>query len=230
MERALRIRLRRFRMGDLIDGMLHQRNLDIQFTLYATSAGKGQELYVSPKNYDPDFTPLHEKLTRLDVFGQPWFLKVASDTAFEESHESHTAFVIFCFGIVVSCLLGAMFFVLANQRQRALLLASSMTEDARAKNMELKNHHERFTLALESSAMGIWSLHFADNSLQWDAYMYVLFGTNTDHKLLTYDRFFMWVHNDDRQRVFEEIAQAIEGKTGYDTEYRMSGQITVFIM
>jgi signal transduction histidine kinase len=51
--------------------------------------------------------------------------------------------------------------------------------------------------------------------------MYVLFGVTSNSQVLTYDRFFTWVHSDDRQRVFEEIAQAIEGKKGYDTEYRI---------
>lgn len=210
-----------FRMGDLMNGILQQRQPDVQFTLYASSVGNGQELYSFKQDYNQKFTPAYEKVSRIDIYGQRWFLKVESNKIFEENHNSRTALLVFWFGCVISVLLCGIFYVLASQRQRALLLASSMTEDVRHKNAELKHNQERFELALESSAMGVWSLRFSDNSLQWDNYMYVLFGVAPDNHLLTYDRFFTWIHNDDRQRVFEEIAQAIEGKTGYDTEYRI---------
>ncbi len=210
-----------FRMGDLMDGILQERHLTAQFTLYSSSPTAGQELYNSAKNDDQHFTPAYQKTHPLEVDGQPWFLKVVSVKAFEQNHNSHQTLIVVSFGFILSFLLCAIFYVIVNERQRALLLAGSMTEDMRVKNVQLKHNQDRFELALESSAMGIWSLHFADNSLQWDSYMYVLFGLSADDAKLTYDRFFMCVHNDDRQRVFEEIAQAIEGKKGYDTEYRI---------
>lgn len=210
-----------FRMGDLMDGILQEHHLTVQFTVYSSSPTAGQELYSSPKHDDQYFTPAYQKTHTLEVDGQPWFLKVVSVQAFEQNHNSHQTLVVVSFGFILSFLLCAIFYVIVNERQRALLLAGSMTEDMRVKNVQLKHNQDRFELALESSAMGIWSLHFADNSLQWDSFMYVLFGLSTGNAKLTYDRFFMCVHNDDRQRVFEEIAQAIEGKKGYDTEYRI---------
>jgi PAS domain S-box-containing protein len=210
-----------FRMGDLMDGIFQQHQLDVSFTLYADDVDSEQKLYASSKNYTQDAHSAFHNIRRLELYGQPWILTVDSDKAFEKNHNSNMALTVFCFGVAISFLLFAMFFVLANQRQRALSLARIMTEDVRAKNAELKHNQERFELALESSAMGIWSLHFADNLLQWNSFMYVLFGVRAESTLLTYDRFFTWIHNDDRQRVFEEIAQAIEGKKGYDSEYRI---------
>ena len=210
-----------FRMGDLMDGILQEHQLNTQFTLYSTGSTGEQELYNSAKNIDKDFSPAFQKVRHMELNGQPWLIKVVSDKNFEESHNSHQALIIASFGFIISFLLCAIFYVVVSERQRALLLASSMTEDMRLKNVQLKHSQERFELALESSAMGIWSLHFADNSLQWDSNMYALFGMSADSASVTYDRFFMCVHNDDRQRVFEEIAQAIEGKKGYDTEYRV---------
>jgi len=115
----------------------------------------------------------------------------------------------------------AIFFVLANQRQTALILAKEMTANVRAKHIQLKTNQERFELALESSSMGIWSLNLSDKHVQWDHSMYALFGMADNNSLSSYESFLSLLHTDDRQRVFEEIANAIEGKQGYDTEYRI---------
>ncbi|GGY81941.1 ATPase [Cellvibrio zantedeschiae] len=211
-----------FRMGDLMDGVLQQRKLNMHFTLYAgDSAAPGQELYASAKTSQENFTPAYEKVLHLELYGQPWLLKVVSDEVFERSHKSHLALIVFAFGVVINFLLCAIFYVLVNQRQHALSLAQIMTEDVQAKNAQLKNNQERFELALESSAMGIWSLRFGDDHMQWDSSMGALFGVHTEEPISTYERFLSFVHKDDRQRVYAEIAQAIEGKKGYDTEYRV---------
>lgn len=211
-----------FRMGDLMDGILLQRKLNIHFTLYAgTSTQAEQELFHSVQMQDADFTPAYTKNTQLEFFGQPWLLHVVSNKAFERQHKSHLPLIALVLGVVINFLLCAIFYVLVSQRQRALLLAETMTEDVRAKNAQLKNNQERFELALESSAMGIWSLRFGDNHMQWDASMYALFGLSDSGPLSTYENFLALVHKDDRQRVFAEIVQAIEGKKGYDTEYRI---------
>lgn len=211
-----------FRMGELMNGILQQRKLDIHFVLYAgNSAQADQELYHSAQGYDENFTPSYVKTVKLELYGQPWFLYVVSDKIFEQKHKSYLPLITLVLGIFINFLLCAIFYVLVNQRQRAVLLAQEMTEDVRAKNAQLKNSQERFELALESSAMGIWSLRFSDNHMQWDAFMYSLFGLADDTQLSTYENFLTLVHKDDRQRVFEEIVQAINGKRGYDTEYRI---------
>lgn len=211
-----------FRMGDLVEGLLPQQKLDIYFTLYAGNSIKTEkELYRSPQLSEENFTPAYTKIAHLELYGQPWLLHVVSDQNFERKHKSYLPLVSLVLGIFINLLLCTIFYVLVNQRQRALLFAEKMTEDVRAKNAQLKNSQERFELALESSAMGIWSLRFGDNHMQWDASMYALFGLGNTGALSTYESFLTLVHQDDRQRVFAEVAQAIEGKKGYDTEYRI---------
>lgn len=209
-----------FRMGDLMNGILQERKLDINFTLYAGELAQAeQELYSSAHNHD--HIPEYVRDRQLELFGQPWLLHAVSDMQFERQHKSHLPLIALVIGIVINFLLCAIFYVLVNQRQRALALAESMTEDVRAKNAQLKHSQERFELALESSAMGIWSLRFSDNHMQWDSFMYSLFGMAFNDDISIYERFLVLVHEDDRQRVFGEIAQAIEGRKGYDTEYRI---------
>lgn len=211
-----------FRVGDLMDGILLQRNLQVEFSLYAGRAlVPQQELYRSKLAAENALSPTHQKYVQLELYGQPWLLSVVSNVQFEQQHKSYLPIIVFIVGVVIDCLLCAIFYVLATQRQRALVLAETMTEDVRAKNVQLKHSQERFELALESSGMGIWSLRFSDNYMQWDASMYALFGLVDNNSLTTYESFLALVHQEDSQRVFMEIAQAIEGKKGYDTEYRI---------
>ena len=210
-----------FRMGDLINDGIPRGNF-INFTLYAgETANKTLELYNSLGAEDEKLSPAFSEARQFVVMGQPWLVNVVSNKNFEARHHSYVALIALALGLFISFLLCAMFYVLAGQRQRALLLAEKMTEDVRAKNQQLKSNQERFELALESSAMGVWSLNFNDKHLQWDVSMYALFGLPNGRVLSSYESFLTLVHSDDRQRVFEEIAQAIEGQMGYDTEYRI---------
>jgi len=211
-----------FRMGDLTRGVLHQKRSTLRFTLYGgETADQTQILFNSHDTSDQAFAPAYTKNYSLQVFGQPWLLKASSDPLFEQKHLSHMPFIALILGIFISVLLSVMFYVLANQRQRAVLLAESMTEDARAKNVQLKNSQARFELALESSSMGVWSLDPVTKKMQWDAAMYRLLGINYESLAATYENFVVQIHQDDRIRVTEEIARAIEGRKGYDIEFRV---------
>ncbi len=211
-----------FNTRDLLAELLPQRNLQIEFSLYAgRAADKSRSLFESPQINENLFTPAHHKYVQLELYGQPWLLYAESNAEFEQQHTSHLPVITLLVGIFIDCLLCAIFYGLVTQRQRALLLAKSMTEDARVINAQLKHSQDRFELALESSGMGIWSLRFSDNNMQWDASMCALFGLTDNNSLTTYESFLALVHREDTQRVFMEIAQAIEGKKGYDTEYRI---------
>lgn len=209
------------RMGDLMDGLLQKGQLNMRFSLFAGEILPKELLYASGERTPSAEVPVYHANRQINLYGQSWRLLADSDLPFEQKHKFNTTYIVLTFGVVVSILLSLIFYVLVSQRQRALSIAHAMTNDMRKKNVELKHNQERFELALESSAMGVWSLHFGDNLLEWDSYMYILFGVEVEKTALTYDRFFTWIHSDDRQRVFEEIAQAIEGKIGYDTEYRV---------
>ncbi|MET0357068.1 MAG: CHASE domain-containing protein [Cellvibrio sp.] len=211
-----------FRMGDLMSSISPQRSKYINYVVYAgESANTTQELYNSNASDAEKFSPAFVENRQITLFGQPWFLHITTNEHFEKHYNSRASVVAFMMGLVISFLLCVMFYVLASQRQRALLIAEEMTADVREKNLQLKNNQERFELALESSLMGIWSLNLSDKHVQWDASMCALFGLANGHALSTYESFLSLVHTEDRQRVFEEIARAIEGREGYDTEYRI---------
>lgn len=218
-----------FRMGDLMHGLLRQQQAsNIEFIMFAgDAADPRQELYNSNENINvttkltENFSPAYTQDRTVTLFGQPWLVRAFSNKEFERQHKSYSAVMALVIGTCVSLLLCLTFYVLARQRQRAILLAEKMTENVRAQHIQLKNSQERFQLAIESSSIGIWSLQFSDKHMQWDDSMYALFGLADGKKLTTYESFLALVHNDDRQRVFAEIAHAIEGKLGYDTEYRI---------
>lgn len=217
-----------FRMGDLMDGLLQQRGLNVDFIVYAGDfADARQELYSSAVEQSSiaknsgKFTPAYTQDRTVTLFGQPWLIHALSNKEFERQHKSYAAVMALIIGTCISLLLCVTFYVLARQRQQAMLLAEKMTENVRAQHIQLKNSQERFQLAIESSSIGIWSFRLNDKHMQWDDSMYALFGLVDGKKITSYESFLALVHAADRQRVFEEIARAIEGKLGYDTEYRI---------
>ncbi|RYZ96223.1 MAG: hypothetical protein EOO68_17200, partial [Moraxellaceae bacterium] len=128
-----------FRMGDLMTGILQRHKLNINFTLYAgESANPAQELYQSTSFMSDNSVAAYSKIVQLNLFGQPWLLHVVSDKEFERQHKSYVPLITLVLGIVINLLLCAIFYVLVNQRQRALLLAEVMTEDVRAKNADIE--------------------------------------------------------------------------------------------
>jgi PAS domain S-box-containing protein len=218
-----------FRMGDLMNGLMSQQHaLNIDFTMYSGDAADARaELYnsntdiTSTKKAKQNFVPAYTQDRAVTLFGQVWLIRAFSNKEFERQHKSYAAVMALVVGTCVSLLICITFYVLARQRQSALSLADRMTENVRVQHIQLKNSQERFQLAIESSAIGIWSLRFSDKNLQWDDSMYALFGLVPGKKLTTYESFFALVHTDDRQRVLSEITHAIDGKLGCDTEYRV---------
>lgn len=80
---------------------------------------------------------------------------------------------------------------------------------------------ERLRLALEGSGTGSWDWNIQTGQLTWDDFMYPLFGRKKDEFVVTVENFYQIVHPDDRDRVREAIAQAIEQKRLYDCDFRV---------
>lgn len=210
-----------FRMDDLMEGIIQQRHLDINFKIYDGPVAPDNLLYDSQKSSAHIYPASYHQTREFPSQGQQWTILVDSNAAFESHHKFTTVILVLVLGCLVAILLTAIFYVLASQRQRALSLADNMTASVRIKNHELYLSRERLQLALGSSAMGVWSLSLGDQHVQWDEAMCALFGVTAAELSTTYDNFLAHVHSDDRQRVLAEVNRAIEGKKGYDIEYRI---------
>lgn len=210
-----------FRMNDFMEGIFSAENSSLAFKVYSGVVRSRDKLfYNSSEHVDFSQSEFHQ-LDKLELYGQIWSLEIFNTPLLIAERKSHLVNIVLVVGIILSLLLFLLLKTYSGQRERALKLAEAMTVDINKKNRELKHSEERFQLALESSAMGVWSLQLSDNNVQWDASMRALFGLQDKSTLTNYESFLALVHHEDRQRVFEEIAHAIEGQQGYDTEYRI---------
>lgn len=210
-----------FRMNDFMDGIFHADDSLLSFKVFSgVVRSRDKLLYNSSEQVDFSQAE-YQQLDKIELYGQIWSLEVVNTPLLIAERKNHLVKMVLIVGVILSLFLFLLLKMFSGQRERALKLAETMTVDINKKNRELKHSEERFQLALESSAMGVWSLQFSDNNVQWDASMYALFGLDDSNALTNYESFLALVHDADRQRVFEEIAHAIEGQQGYDTEYRI---------
>jgi len=210
-----------FRVNDLMAAIIKDRDGDINFTIYASySAVPDKKIYSSIASRDTYNSRFRKKI-HMNLFGQVWTIVVVSTAQFDTTNRNHFDEIVLVLGTISSFLLFFLFCAMSAQRQSALLLAQSMSEDVHEKNRQLQRSEERFQLALESSAMGVWSWNLVDNIIQCDASIHKLFGLSEHEPLNSYKSFSRHVHDDDRDRVFQEIADVVEGHKNYETQYRV---------
>lgn len=210
-----------FRMNDFMNGIFPANNNFLSFKVFSGMVRSRDKLFYNSAEPVDFLQAEYRQIDKIELYGQIWSLEVINTPLLIAERKSDIVKLVVIVGVGLSFLLFLLLKTYAGQRERALKLAEVMTADIQQKNRELKHSEERFQLALESSAMGVWSLQLSDNHVQWDASMRALFGLEDKSTLTNYESFLALVHDDDRQRVFEEIAHAIEGQQGYETEYRV---------
>jgi PAS domain S-box-containing protein len=93
--------------------------------------------------------------------------------------------------------------------------------DIIAKEEALRITEERSNLALKSSGVGTWSWDILKNSIFWDDFIHPLFGLTPGTFPGHYEDFLAMLHVDDRDRVTQEVARAVEVNAPFDTEYKV---------
>ncbi|WP_437581470.1 PAS domain-containing protein [Sorangium sp. So ce887] len=92
----------------------------------------------------------------------------------------------------------------------------------------LRENEARLRLALRAGQTGVWDSDFVTGRTVWSDEVYGIFGLSPGTFEGTIDAFERMIHPDDRKRVRAEAAAAIEGRAGYDNEFRIvrpDGQI-----
>jgi PAS domain S-box-containing protein len=87
--------------------------------------------------------------------------------------------------------------------------------------IETERLNERLQLATQSAQLGLWDWDIKNNRLIWDEAMYRLYNLTENEFTTVYDGWASRVHEDDRQRVDNEIQLALENKNDYDPEFRI---------
>lgn len=125
-----------YRVDDLMRGIVGERSLGIDLTIY-------DGLRVSPENLIHSAGVLHKARgaasspkfaiqTRIDAYGHSWTLVLESRQEFEAQLESGFEWLVLAMGFGASLLLSALTGSLAHRRERAQALAEEMTARSRA--------------------------------------------------------------------------------------------------
>ena len=85
----------------------------------------------------------------------------------------------------------------------------------------LRASRERLHLALESGRVGTWYRNLIADRPFWDDYMHKLFGLAPGTFSGKLEDFFNLLHPDDRERVSNEITEALKEASSYSSTYRV---------
>jgi diguanylate cyclase (GGDEF)-like protein/PAS domain S-box-containing protein len=87
--------------------------------------------------------------------------------------------------------------------------------------MSLCYVNERLKLATRAGGVGLWDWDITLNTLNWDEYMFVLYGFTQKQPKVSYDLWRTTIHPDDVSRIELEIQQALNGEKYFDAEFRI---------
>lgn len=100
-----------------------------------------------------------------------------------------------------------------------LVLAIDVTERKRAEDA-LRNSEEKLAQAQHIAHLGYWDRDLQTDSVYWSDETYRIFGLQPQERAINFDRFQQILHPEDRERVTQASAEAIDGGPRYDVEYR----------
>jgi PAS domain S-box-containing protein len=92
--------------------------------------------------------------------------------------------------------------------------------DIRRAEQALRASEERLRLALTAGRMGIWDWNLVDGTIQWTDTFEPIEGLPQGSSG-PYESFLSFVHVDDRERLTENVRDAIERRAGYEAEFRV---------
>lgn len=102
-----------------------------------------------------------------------------------------------------------------------LTILKDITERKRAENA-LKKNEEHLRLAQNAGKIGTWEWEIKTDKLIWSDMTYKIFGIDQRVNKITGERFFSYIHSDDKKRIIEELDISLKNKTEkHQTEYRI---------
>ncbi len=107
--------------------------------------------------------------------------------------------------------------------QQAELYQQAQNEIAERRQAEvaLQESQERLRLALDAASMGTWDWNIQTNQITWSANLERMFGMQPGEFDGRYETFVNHLHPEDRDRVLDAIARAVNYGEEYDIEFRV---------
>lgn len=124
-------------------------------------------------------------------------------------------------GVLVSMLVSAVVLQLSRQRRDAMLLAKRIADEYKASALKSRISEERYDLAIEGSAVGIWDWDIVNDDLVWSDHFFDMLGEETDTNHVTFDYYNDRLHPEDAERLTLELKEHLEQRKPFHTEYRL---------
>jgi PAS domain S-box-containing protein len=86
---------------------------------------------------------------------------------------------------------------------------------------KIQQANDKMKLAADSACFGIWDYRVKENRLEWDDWMFRLYGVNKKSFSGAYDAWQMGVHPDDRERMDQEVKLALRREKEFDAQFRI---------
>ncbi|MBL6449509.1 CHASE3 domain-containing protein [Fulvivirga sp. 29W222] len=95
------------------------------------------------------------------------------------------------------------------------LLIRKRTQD------EIEKNNIILAAAESMAKMGSWEWSLHQNKMKWSKGMYELYNTSPEDLTPTYDTFFKYLYDEDREHFEKELSEAVKHGTGYQVEFRV---------
>jgi len=101
------------------------------------------------------------------------------------------------------------------------IVLAALVEDRKLASRELTLANHRLLLAMEAGTSVAWDLDVRTGRHLWFGNLQTVFGIASDRRLEDVQDFFRYIHPDDRQRVSDALADAVQDRKLYAPEFRI---------
>ena len=98
---------------------------------------------------------------------------------------------------------------------------ASDIHDRREAEEALRESEAKLEEAQRIAHVGYWDRDLDTDLITWSDETYRIYGVPLEDRILTFDRIRERIHPDDRERMLEAAAKALQGGARYDVEYRV---------
>lgn len=94
--------------------------------------------------------------------------------------------------------------------------------DRKQSEEKLKDNEARLNLALEAGEIGVWDWDIVSNRIKWTDKVYEIHELEKENFDVGFDNYVTRIHPDDKKKVEDAIESALQNKTPYNIEFRIT--------